>query len=262
MSARIVNFMLMLALAAPRPALAETLTFTPLPDGGSLSCSWPLPGLGNLRLADGQAVLNGREIVVLDSTSAYGQARTVLSGLVLKAEAQATARQCTLTGLVYFNAGDYLDRLGDPAAADLLFTQGGTIRGRIEKLEGDSLVVAGTPGARHAVKLSAVMLVRSPRAFIFTIIGRTGRPVARDEPFSAEIESATMKVSSNLATIPAGSVIPRVNSDPLDGESLDFSKAGDILDELEEESDLPRLPFRIRPSMPGFPAKPLQPALD
>ena len=192
------------------PALAAEVSFTPLGDAnaGSLKGEAPLTVLGALPLKNGSALINDKVVAIKTAGDFSETPRTVLAGSVLRTEAISTGLNSSLTGLVVFLMGEWLQQVDDPAAPDVIFRNDGQVRGRIIGREGDRLVLQMPDGSCRQLPLSTMLYIRSPRVFVFSIQAKSKAAVEKDSPFSAEVVSATFRPTATPRSVSLGSVVP------------------------------------------------------
>ncbi|MBY0547140.1 MAG: hypothetical protein K2W95_07590 [Candidatus Obscuribacterales bacterium] len=229
-----------LFLASPPWSSAGEVSFVPSGDSnaGTLRGDAPLPLLGGLPLRNGTVVINDKVVSIKCAPDEFSETpRTVLAGSVLRTESTVNGANSSMTGLVVFLMGEWMQHLDDPNAPDVLFRNEGQVRGKIIGRDGDNVIVQTAEGAEKRVALSTVLYIRSPRVFVFTIQAKNKGPVEKDTPFNAVSVSSTFRPTSTPRSVSLSSVVPRKPGE----EELSSGKPASAMSpsELFEQDELP-----------------------
>ncbi len=243
-------------------ANASPLTLGPdTPDcPGSLSCTVPVEAIGKLTLRKGLVSIQGNRVQVQSSADDYLAPNQALTGFLVKVEAETEAIPPHITGLVYFQAGESLKEIDDPAAPDLIFKHDGATSGRIMSVDGGEMQVALANGSSLKLSLSTIKFVRSPRAFLFTIpVSQAHRRQGSAQP-GFEAASITFKATTAPRALPASSILPEqpAGESILDNKLFPYGEgattAGDKLNQPDLDEEDPITPV-FKWSMPGVPGR-------
>jgi hypothetical protein len=147
---------------------AMPISYRSSPRGAILQARLPLTSIGTLKLPNGQLELIDKYLQIRAIPEALFDSRTVLSGVVLKANktGQTNERNQTISALVYLFAGTWLNYLGPEPVSELVETQDGKIiAGRIIEGSDESLSLSGTDQKITSIDIRNIANVKSPRAF-------------------------------------------------------------------------------------------------
>lgn len=247
-------------------AVAEPLSFSPDNDRSpsTLSCDVRLDSVGSLSLRSGVAIIRGNRINILSRPDDYLPAKTILTGFVVRVEADTVSKPAQVTGLAYFQSGESLRDLDDPHAVDLIFKHDGALSGRIAGIQGYDLRVIRLDGTTMPVDISTLKFIRSPRAFLFRIPINNSAEIPEAVAFNSDASSAVFKATVARRSLPLSSVLP---APPADGEGQPGTTAdgrltkygegstnhGDMQLKSQDDDD-PLVPV-FKWSMPGIPRK-------
>lgn len=234
-----------LFLSAPLNCSAGEVSFVPIGDAnaGTLRGDAPLALLGGLPLRNGSVVINDKVVSIKCTPEEFGETpRTVLAGSVLRAESTASGANSSMTGLVVFLMGEWIQHLDDPNAPDVLFRNEGQVRGKIIGRDGDNVIVQTADGAEKKVALSTVLYIRSPRVFVFTIQAKNKGVVEKDTPFNATSISSTLRPTSTPRSVSLSSVVPRKPGEEEPGKPASAMSPLELFeqDELPAATPMPR----------------------
>ncbi len=139
-----------------------------------------------------------------------------------------SGHRADISGIMYFDGGEWLASIDDPSAVDFAFFEKGFARGHIAHVNDDS-VVFDKFGHRQEFKLDDIKELRSPRAYTFNISATADAIPSQNAAFKAEANEISLK-----ETIPLRSLSPlSVNPHKKDDDDLDLDLSGD-------DSDLPK----------------------
>lgn len=209
------HFLLSSFLAAAifaTPAQAQLLSFTPSGEAnsGSLSMQGPLRTLGGLTLKNGTLTIENGIVIVKAATELCNVPQVMLSGKVLRAEADiSNPEQPKITGLAYFQSGYMLSQIDDPASPDVIFRNHGNVQGRITGIADGFVRMRQTNGSTQTIDLNSIIFLRAARAFVFSVNTKAPKAAEPDTPFHATIGSVTLKATATPRGVASSSVIPR-----------------------------------------------------
>lgn len=141
----------------------------------SVYCRVPIQTLGSVELYGSVAIIKGNSIQIQQSYVSYGAAPPQLQGVVIRLDdpnALGGGRK-EVTGLALFTGGNLLSEFGSAGGQDIIFRNEGSVAGDVLFQDRDSLIVRKKDGQEVRIPLDAITYIRSPRAFLFTLTGRS-----------------------------------------------------------------------------------------
>jgi hypothetical protein len=154
---------------------AAQLLFSPdgSPAGtGAVETMLPLQNISSVNLPRGTLILHGDTAQVTMVPEWQFDRRTVLQGRILdtrKTMGQRRGLLAGITGILFFDSGEWINHFDDKSAVESLTTDKDTFAGRISAVSGSDIEMTQLNGQKITVPLSAVQDLRSPRAFRFDI---------------------------------------------------------------------------------------------
>lgn len=253
----------------PPAAWAAPLSFSPDCAGSPshLSCRLNADKLGNIVLRNGFAVIRGNAIDIEAASDMSPAAQPMLTGIVVRVEADTDSLPGRVTGIAYFLSGKSLAEIDDPGVKDVIFKRDGATTGRIAGVQGYELQVIREDGRTEPVDISTIKFVRSPRAFVFTIPLSSATTLPSSAAFKADAAGIAFRPTSTQRSLPLSSILPQRPPAP-DGSLLDdapLSKFGEGATPPgggplygDPDYDDPISPvFKWGPQpLPGMPARP------
>jgi hypothetical protein len=161
-------------------------------------------------------VLIDNNVQIQAIPEALFDSRTVLSGVVLKAEAEpAASTSQTIRALVYFYSGTWLSYLGPAPISELVETGSGKIlSGRIIEGDNQSLSLSDADGKTVSIDMRDIANLRSPRAFWLDIPVIDSRALTQaGTSFVGQASSAVFKPTFGSANVVARRSVIRPNGD-------------------------------------------------
>lgn len=213
----------LLAVVPLLPVQAQLLSFTPSGDAnsGSVSMEGPLPSLGAIPLKNGTLTIENGVVIVKAATDLCSVPQVMLSGKVLRAEADVSnPAQPKITGVAYFQSGYMLPQIDDPAALDVVFRNHGNMQGRIIGIANNLVKMRLANGTVQTIDLNSVIFLRAARAFVFSINTKTPKQAEQDTPFHATISSIAIKSTATPRGVASSSIVQRAPK-PADEDELD-----------------------------------------
>lgn len=201
------------SLAAVPAALAMPVSFTQAGEGqtSAVECHLPVNSIGPVLLNKGSARLAGGNIDVATVPEWLFDPQIVLSGVVINSQIETSGPKSMITGLAYFNKGDWLNNLGSTVAKDTLYLNSGdVVTVQVGATADNALEVLQSDGTRRKIPFADIRDIRSPRAYRFSI------------PAS----------SVKLPLQPGGSI-------DLDGSRLTFAASGSLRGRLAQKPSAP-----------------------
>ena len=226
-------------LGAITPATVAT-------SGLKVNCRVPLTSVGSINVGEATAVITNTSIdIISGSRSVYPN--PLLSGLVLRTESGDSASPATrkLTGLALFMAGTLIGEMSESSPDDIIFrTEGSSLEGQIIGNDPTSLLIRQKDGTIARVNAEVITFVRSPRAFLFNILGTSESGAGGS--MRTDARSITFQSTGTTNGVSLSSVVK--SKDELnEEETLGLGKFGPS---LQEEDDMPPL---IKPAKRAFP---------
>jgi hypothetical protein len=176
------------AMLGALPAGAFTVFFSA--DGGSggsgsVEAALPLDKLGPVPLPRGRVWLRGNTAEVTVIPEWQFDPRTALTGPVLDTRLTSTKSGAVVTGIVFFDNGEWINYYDDPRAIDTVSTKSGSTSGRISNISNGLITLKTLGGQTALIALTDATAIRSPRAFTFSIpTTPLQQSVDGDPPFS------------------------------------------------------------------------------
>jgi hypothetical protein len=198
-----------------------------------INCRLSVHKIGNLQLDDAVTLIENRFITVrwLNTDPKF---EPVLKGRLIRLDDAGTAagKLRKMSGLVLFYAGEMLGRLNesDPIHAyygyadsgedrlpteDFIFRNDGSLSGQITGVNADQLVVRTRAGVIN-IDIDSVRYIRSPRAFVFTIVGMPSADLGR-----TQVQDVTFQPTMTQQTLSNQLVAGHRSDDLLDDDSDD-----------------------------------------
>ena len=197
-------------IAYPLSALAAQVNYTPGGTGtayGAVVTKIPLDKLGSITLPRGRAYINGNQIEVTIIPEYQFDRRTILSGLTFNTRVVPSEKQNLISGIAYFNDGEWLEYIDDQKAPDLLQTDQGFVSGRITGIDNDHMQIDMHDGTRREIPLASISDIRSPRAFLFTVpltpSDELAKSIAQGQPFQTESSQISMRPAAKIYRLAA-----------------------------------------------------------
>lgn len=212
--------------------------------GPTINCRVPLTAVGTINVGAAVAVVTNTSIDVLSEPAAV-YSRPLLSGLVLRTESDEPTNAGTrkLTGLAVFMAGSLVAQMRDSTTEDIIFrAHGASIEGQIIGNDATSLLVRQKDGTVLRVNAENITFVRSPRAFLFNILGTVESGPARG--MRTDARSITFQPTGTTNGVSLSSVVRSKDEMTEEEDSLGLGKFGPA---VPEEDDMPSLTTRKRP---------------
>jgi hypothetical protein len=206
-----------IVMVNPAAVLASNLQFVPQPatNGGAIYGRIPLTKLGKLELPRGRATFKSHTVEISAVAEYQFERQVVLSGPVLKCSCINNGKQAVVSGIAYFQDGDWL-RYIDNSEPDKITTYSTTYEGQITALK-KGFVEITTGQLVTNVPTDQIIGVKSPRAFTFTMAVSPYLSVPQGEPLSGETPSVAMMPSGNVLSLSV------VKHDPLMAGDGDMS---------------------------------------
>jgi hypothetical protein len=188
----------------PLSALAAQVIYTPpsASGGGALVAKLPMDKLGSIALPHGRAAINGNDIELTIVPEYQFDRRTILNGFAFNTKITASEKQTLISGIAYFNDGEWLRYIDDEKAYDILQTDQGEVTGKITGFDNNELQVDMADGTHRQIASASVSDIRSPRAFAFTVpitqAADFDKLIAQGLPIETEAEQITMKPAEKI----------------------------------------------------------------
>jgi hypothetical protein len=197
---------------------AAPLKFTPTgsQNVGEIVCTTAVQKVGRYYPPAGSVSIKG-DVIKIQATHGFeDEASDVLLGEVFDTECDTSHTPLTVTGLAYFDQGTALDTMDKPDGDELVFAKQGSVRGSIQQINKSYIVVQKKDGTLSQIDRNLVILIRSPRAFRFTMLASVNG--ALKLPIQADVQSIDFKPTLVKTPLPSGSVIPH----PIDDDDDDL----------------------------------------
>jgi hypothetical protein len=177
------------------PASAFTVFFSA--DGGaggsgSVETAMPLDKLGSVPLPRGRFWLRGNSAEVTVVPEWQFDPRTALTGPVLDTRLSTTKAGGVVTGIVFFDNGEWINYYDDPHSIDTVNTKTGSTSGRITSINNGLITLKTVGGQTALIALTDATAIRSPRAFIFSIPTTPLQQSVEGEPPYAEARTVAL----------------------------------------------------------------------
>jgi hypothetical protein len=193
---------------------------------GSFSCN----KLANINLDNGVVTVRGNRIYIQAVPQYYETPRLLLSGYVLRAEDDSTAKEKEFVGLAYFTEGEYIDRLDNLDNPDLIFKNDGAVQGQISSINEKEVQLRQRFNNTLTLPLEAITFIRSPRAFTFSIIDNEDIS-SKDK---SKLDYLVFKPTNQTLSLPSTSIIGK----PAKKKSFFSSDEEDVQEDEEDETPI------------------------
>jgi hypothetical protein len=197
--------------------------------GPSISCRVPVQSVGALMFPNNVAVINGRSIEIRGMAESSDLTPPSLRGIVIRSDAPSSIGEGEreLTGLAYFTGGTLYLEFGNRAGEDMIFRNEGTVFGDIVGHDEQSLLVRQKDGQVLRVPLTTINYLRSPRAFLFTLTGKSAASGRAASLMRTRVEGISFQptFTENLSESTPTSILPerKFNEDEIDDEPPGFT---------------------------------------
>lgn len=170
------------------PSQAALLTFESDGKGttGSAATSMAIESLTGVTVPRGRLEMNGNSMQLTIIPEWQFDRQLALTGIVLQTEAAVAEKNATVSGVVYFQGGDWIKYIDDNAAPDLLTLPASVLRGRIDSFTETEVVLKLPDGTLRNVPLAEISTIKSPRAFNFRIPARATKALSSGTSFTAD----------------------------------------------------------------------------
>jgi hypothetical protein len=201
-------------------AQAAQLLYSPdgTADGaGAIDTALPLSKIEGVPLQRGTFTVHGNIAEITTVPEWQFDHRSVLDGRVLDTRKTGAPGRASITGIIFFDAGEWIGYFDDKSAVETITTDKGTLAGRITGLSNLDLELTQLNGQHIAVPLSSVRELRSPRAFRFQI-PLSGIATSFDFSQKLELDAATVSLSPIGRTFRLASLKTLVHKQSEDGD--------------------------------------------
>jgi len=160
-------------LSFPLGALAESVELKQATDGKAAQGAFALPvkGIGGLLLPNGQITVQGQNVEVGAVPEWLFDRHTVLTGVLVRLDLSGgvAGEPAALSGIAYFNGGDWLRNLHRGGGRETVETVGGeTYQGKISSITKDQLTIDTLPGQSKTLALPTIANIVSPYSYRFS----------------------------------------------------------------------------------------------
>ncbi len=175
-------------LAGGQPAIAASLSFESDGKGtsGAVAGEMPLARLSGITVPRGRLSVDGSTLELSIIPEWQFDRKTALTGTVLQTDAAVAAKTATISGVVYFQSGEWIKYIDDTTAPDLLTLSNGVVRGRIDSFTETDAVLKLDDGSMRNVPLADISAIKSPRAFTFRIPAHATQTLQAGTSFKAD----------------------------------------------------------------------------
>lgn len=175
-------------LTSGQPALSSSLSFESDGKGttGAVAGEMPVERLSGITVPRGRLSVDGSTLELSIIPEWQFDRKTALSGTVLQTDATVAAKTATISGVVYFQSGEWIKYIDDATAPDLLTLSNGVVRGRIDNFTETDAVIKLPDGSTRNIPLADISAIKSPRAFNFRIPAHSTQALQAGTSFKAD----------------------------------------------------------------------------
>jgi hypothetical protein len=159
------------AVCLVQPALSATIYFAA--DGGqgtgSTEVALPMEKLGSVPVPRGRLLIRGNVAELSYIPEWQFDRHPALAGPVLDTQLSTSSRGNIISGLIFFNSGEWLHYYDNPAALETVESGAQSVSGHIESVQNGAITIQTLGGRAQTLPLTEVTAIRSPRAFRFSI---------------------------------------------------------------------------------------------
>lgn len=191
--------------------LASPVKFTPASNGQDteLNGNVDLNNLGSITMPRGRVSFNGKNVTVTIIPEWMFDRMEIFTGQVIQSEARVKGNQGIVYGSIFFNGGDWLNKLDTTRQKDLIFCDKEVVSGKIDSVNKDSILITEDSGKSRTVAINNIKDIRSCYVFSFAI------PVsalsALDQKNTVDGEAKLCKLSPTSKSI----ALQAMRKDPL-----------------------------------------------
>src|SRR5262249_40891271 len=126
-----------------------------------------LSKIGSIPLNRGRATFSGNTIDITVIPEWQFDRLSVFSGYLVRTSGILKGNELLISGLAYFDSGDWLPYIDDPKRNDVVTTASGSVEGKITSVTPFAVEVTSASGGVQTISLKDITDIDSPHVYHF-----------------------------------------------------------------------------------------------